>query len=433
MGRYLLIAMRNLAQNRRRTLLLGGAIAAATLLLVLMAGMSNGVRQSMIRGLTATTSGHVNVEGIFKPTPDDTSTLIVDPAPLLEAIRKEVPDAELVVDRLSAELRIISPALTTRAEVTGIDLKREVRLGEVLKVVRGRIGDLSRPNTILLFEGHARRLAVTVGDSVTLTGETLLGAKNALDVEVVAIVQDLGRITTGTVLTSKQVVKDLLLVSPSSTSRILVYFSSLDVASERADHLRKAFARLGLRVLDPTNDPFWRVVQIAQGEEWKGQRIGVSTWEQALANFNWLLSLFKGITWTIVTLLLLVIVIGVMSTLWIIIRERTREIGALRAIGISRSGVLVMFLAETGILSLGASTLGALTGAGAARLLNLAHIKVGSSLHLFLMADHLVFASTPGTIGVAVAVITLVVTFFSLYPAYRASRLPPAVALRLEG
>ena len=51
--------------------------------------------------------------------------------------------------------------------------------------------------------------------------------------------------------------------------------------------------------------------------------------------------------------LLVVIGVGIMNTLWIAIRERTREIGTLRAIGMQRRRVLLMFLIEA--LMLGAA------------------------------------------------------------------------------
>ena len=48
----------------------------------------------------------------------------------------------------------------------------------------------------------------------------------------------------------------------------------------------------------------------------------------------------------LISILLVIIAIGIMNSLWIAIRERTREIGTLRAIGMQRPRVMAMFVIE---------------------------------------------------------------------------------------
>ena len=54
----------------------------------------------------------------------------------------------------------------------------------------------------------------------------------------------------------------------------------------------------------------------------------------------------------LIVILIAIIIIGIMNTMWIAIRERTREIGTLRAIGMHRREVLWMFLLESLMLGL---------------------------------------------------------------------------------
>ena len=54
----------------------------------------------------------------------------------------------------------------------------------------------------------------------------------------------------------------------------------------------------------------------------------------------------------------LIILVGVMNSMWMAIRERTQEIGTLRAIGMGRGGVLSMFVIEASLLSFGATIAG---------------------------------------------------------------------------
>ena len=61
MLQILLIAYRNLLAHRRRTLLLGGAIAGVTAVLVILMGVTNGMKATMLESATTLSTGHVNV------------------------------------------------------------------------------------------------------------------------------------------------------------------------------------------------------------------------------------------------------------------------------------------------------------------------------------------------------------------------------------
>jgi len=115
--------------------------------------------------------------------------------------------------------------------------------------------------------------------------------------------------------------------------------------------------------------------------------------------------------------------------MWIAIRERTREIGTLRAIGMQRGGVLRMFLYESLLLGLIGTGTGALAGAGLGAALNAARIHVPLSVQLFLMSDRVQLALHAGGLVRAALFITLVTTLAALYPAYRAARLKPVSAM----
>jgi putative ABC transport system permease protein len=129
----------------------------------------------------------------------------------------------------------------------------------------------------------------------------------------------------------------------------------------------------------------------------------------------------------------LIVIIGIMNTMWIAIRERTREIGTLRAIGMQRGGVLWMFLLESLMLGLFGTVIGALMGLAVATGLNALHIHVPISVQFFLMSDHLHLAVHAGSIIKAIIFITAITGAAALYPALRAARLPPVNAMQHFG
>ena len=180
-----------------------------------------------------------------------------------------------------------------------------------------------------------------------------------------------------------------------------------------------------------TADPraFWMKFQSVAREDWTGQKLDVTNWEDEISFMTWTLKALQGLSVVLIVILVAIIVIGIMNTMWIAIRERTREIGTLRAIGMHRREVLWMFLLESLMLGLGATICGVLAGAGIAAGLNALHVHVPTGLQFFLMSAYLHIAVHGSLLVQAVVAITLVTGVAALYPSIRAARLRPVVAM----
>jgi ABC-type antimicrobial peptide transport system permease subunit len=130
------------------------------------------------------------------------------------------------------------------------------------------------------------------------------------------------------------------------------------------------------------------------------------------------------------TLLAVIVSIGLMNTLWLAIRERTPEIGTLRAIGMQRRAVAALFLIEALLLGLFGSSAGAAIGLGTGYLIAALRIPASDGFRTLLgMGETLDFAVEPMALVKAVAAITLTTTLVSLFPSLLAARLKPVTAI----
>ena len=109
--------------------------------------------------------------------------------------------------------------------------------------------------------------------------------------------------------------------------------------------------------------------------------------------------------------------IGVMNIMLVAVAERTREIGLRMAVGAKRYQVMFQFLMESALLCSIGGVLGVLGGIGASQVVR----RMGTKTWI-----------APMSIGVAFGFAILVGFVFGIYPAFRASRLQPADALRSE-
>jgi putative ABC transport system permease protein len=429
------IALRNLLQHRRRTFFLGSAIAAVTMLLILLTGLSTGIRETMIETATTLSTGHVNVGGFFKVTAGQAAPVVTDYAKVLEVVKKAVPEMDFAVQRGRGWAKAISDTGSQQLGVTGIDVRAEPKFASVLRLKSGKLDDLAQPGTMLIFENQAEKLNVTVGDALTISAPTTRGTNNTVDVRVVAIAKNLGLLSSWSSFVPMATLRSLYQLKSDATGVIQVILKpgKVDHVNDIAARLRHALEDGGYRMMTPDPRAFWMKFQSVQREDWTGQKLDVTTWEDEISFIMWTLNALKGLTGVLITILLGIVVIGIMNTMWIAIRERTREIGTLRAIGMQRGQVLWMFLLESLMLGLLGTTAGVLLGTGIAAALNGVQVHVPLSVQLFLMSDHL-HLSVHGSLMVqAIVVITLITGAAALYPSLRAARLRPVVAMQHFG
>lgn len=132
-----------------------------------------------------------------------------------------------------------------------------------------------------------------------------------------------------------------------------------------------------------------------------------------------IMRILSGVVTAIAAISLLVGAIGIFTILWIVVNERTREVGLVKALGGRPRQVLLWYLCEAAMVSASGGALGLAIGAGGAALLG----AVLPGLETF---------TSPGILLTAIGVSAAVGLVAGVAPAVRASRLDPVEALRAD-
>jgi len=128
---------------------------------------------------------------------------------------------------------------------------------------------------------------------------------------------------------------------------------------------------------------------------------------------------FRSFSWLVAGVIIGIEALVVFVTMMGSVNERTREIGIFRALGFRRLHVTGLILIEATVASLLAGVLGYLAGMG-----------VSYAVLPLLAGDGVSVTWAPSLAGGAVGLAVVIGAVASLYPALRASRMDPTVALR---
>lgn len=445
MASLLSIAARNLLKAKRRTFLLGLAVAIVAALFFVLRSVSASVGERMVESATTLSSGHVNVGGFTKVRKRGADAALSDRDGLKAFVREKVPEAESVIDRNRGWGRIVSPASSLNAGLSGIEPAQETRFFDSLRLaaekeykkdggdaVKGDFAGLGEPNTVLLFAGQAKKLEVDVGDTVTVVIEGNAGQSNTVDLRVAAIASDIGFMSNFGVFVPRQTLLDLYGFTPTSTGVVMIYLKDPGAAQEVMERLRDDFRAAKRTVLEHDPKPFFVKFDKVMGEDWLGERLDLTVWSDEVSFVLWITSALDSVSFLVVGVLGLIIAGGITNAMWMSVRERTKEIGTMRAIGAGRGFIVGLFVVEAGLLGLVASFVGAVVALLGLLVINGFDLPIANSgVRLFLMTNTLRVSVHP-TQTLATAILFAAVTCLAaLWPAWRASRMRPVEALAL--
>jgi lipoprotein-releasing system permease protein len=156
----------------------------------------------------------------------------------------------------------------------------------------------------------------------------------------------------------------------------------------------------------------------------------ITTWMELNKSLFSALKLEKNIMFLTITLIVIVAALNIIATLILMVMEKTRDIGILMAMGATARSINRIFFYQGALIGVIGTALGVLLGLGWCALANAFElIKIPVDIY---QISHVPFRLRPLDLALIVGV-TLAISFVStLFPARRAAKVDPVVALKYE-
>jgi len=443
------IAVRNIVRQKKRSILLGGAIAFGVMIITLINSFTRGVTDTASANFTDLLGGQIYITG-KELTPTGGNVSVIRERELLDQALANVKapiTAKTYRSRTIGE--VIFGSKRTITTIEGADWHNEPELIESLDILDGEVSADLPDNSLIIPEYTAEEIGVQVGETVLIRTSTVTGQQNVVEFTVRGITEGDSMFSFSSAHAKKSYLNSLIglgqedyqilnvslrnpVLAEPATRAITSFLRSNDkMAPETGEEGGIAGMRsrmMGMASLMGGGALFTE--KVAEEERWKGTRFEVLNLSDMMEGVTSMVSVLNTVSYVIFVILLVITMVGLLNTFRMVLIERTREIGTMRAIGMQRTEVRNIFLTEALFLSVGGALAGVVLAILLSGILGIVPFSSDSPLQFLLVDGTFSFPIVPLNIISTLIIITIATLFAAYLPARRAAKLDPAVALR---
>lgn len=398
-------AYRNLGRNRRRTTLTIATVAFAVAVAIVASRYSQAIMKLWEDGAVDTGSAHAQIHaaGYLQRQEGVQLDLTVGEGNDAETAVRADPTVEASVRRLELEGIVSTGEESLYFMGKGVEGAGERAVSPRLFTDNdaGRFINDDDPTGIVVGQGLAESLKLKLGDDVTLITQTVQGSVNGVDAHIVGIVDA---------------------AIPSFSKRSLYAPIAL---LQKLVRMPGRYTSLAVR-LKPDQDPTawverYKPVVLRSQQEIRG-------WWAIEPMIKKVGLIWDSVVTVIAALLFLSTAISVLNIIFMMVAERTVEIGTLMAIGARPRDVKVLFALEAALIGLCGGLVGALIGNGAVFMMGLWGLPFKSPFGSGVLVVHP--SMSAGVTGLVFVVAVVICYLSALLPARKAAAVEPVRAFR---
>ncbi|MFA6856083.1 MAG: FtsX-like permease family protein [Treponema sp.] len=442
MNEIIQLAVRNLTRQKRRSIMLAFAICFGFFVVTVIDGLASGAVQNLENQITQLVGGTVFIQGSERGQAADKDSkgklisIIRDSEYIRSLLEKNNIKYSYASQYTSSSGQLLFNSKRVIASLLGRNFEAEPNLVKSFEVLSGDLKNLSQPNALILSKKTADSLKMQVGDSVLYTTHTLNGQNTVGEFTLVAVIKDAGLMSSMFAYVRQDTLDELLEMPENAYDTFSIVLSDKNQQNKTASRIeqlirsdgRPVTSRIDALKTNPQNVSLAIRKQL-KNSTWQGTKYTVVSLSDVVPQLNQVLSVVHIVTTIILLVILIIVMIGISNTYRMILYERIREIGTMRALGMTGKDTGMVFTTEALILSLTGAVAGFILGVSGMAIFGLFHFN-SDTMSFFLNNGHATFVLSPvSTAGQYILMIVL--TIFAVHStAKKASTISPAAALR---
>ncbi len=429
-----MMALRNLSRQKKRTLLLAGAIAFGLMIVTLINGFANSFITNVGENFSHMLAGHIFIEGIAKSDTGRDLHVVKNDETLLEPVIELSLPVTHVTKRSEFSGYLIFEGNTLQQRITGVDWDNETYLPERILILEGNLDNMQSRDGLILSRQVADNLNVEVFDRLLVKLKTYTGQQNVGNFTVAAISGDPGVMGSVQAFANLDYVRELLNMQSGEYMTLGIFLEDMMLIDPTADEyyvkLQGSVDLFDRGEAEQDSNPMAAMMRQATDDEWDGIRYRFYTLNDILSEVQQIVTVLDTASIVILLILFVIIMVGITNTFRMIVLERTKEIGTMRAVGMQRSSVLRLFILEAFFLALAGALIGHAGAAVTMLIVSRLNWGMDSPMFILLKNGYMTFSLRVVQILLNVGLVTFLTLLAAFFPSRRAAKLEPADALR---
>jgi len=420
---FLKISWRNVFRSLRRTIIIALVIAMGYTGMLFSWGMMNGFLNQSIDMLINSHLSHIQIhEKGFNNNPVIKKN--IKEHDKIYNLIKDNSNIKAIAKRVKSQGMINSTETSSGVMIIGIDPDSEVKVSNIKdSLTEGKFIEKEDKNTIYLGKKLSEKLKAGIGDKVVLQASTINNEVGGAAYRIKGIFQT----------NSPEFDKAMVFITLKASQKL---FEIKDYISEFAIILKKP------KLLNETKTDIVSLLTLPSPLAGEGEKAvqpshltqyEVLTWQEIMPGITRTIEMSTKMIYIFLIIILIAISCSIINTLFVVIFERFKELGIMKAIGTKPFQIFVLVLLESfwmcfiglilgGILSL--ITMGYFSNVG----INLSAYSKGMSM---IRLGSILYPTVTFSQAIDCVILTvIIVTIASIYPAIVAGRIKIVKALK---
>lgn len=421
------LALRNLLLLRKRYAMIGFAILIGFALITLQTGIAYGAMETVMIKAARYFSGHVSITGYLKK-----KAVIENPEKLVSEILSFKMPVRTVSPRTiyagkEARLFFGGNSVRLRRQI-GVDFEKEKDELSGLPFLEGGIEGMlgeGGTNGIIISRAAARLLGAKLGDDISFYLTTDDGQHNTATMVIRGIFDETSIFGYATYMNNRDLNR-LLNRSSDAATEIAVYAKEGVNIPALTEKIRQELEKTR-NVFPPI--PGRSEFPSSRKRNTASETLAVMSLDAHLDQIKNLLDAFVLGTYFVFAVFMIIVMVGVLNTYRVLVYERTREIGTMRALGMQKKQVRLLFLLEAVFLAAAASVAGFFVGIIMLHLAGLPDLGMFLVSAFFTESGKLKFYLNPAIVLFNFSLMIISVMSAAWGPSGKAANITPAQAI----